>query len=206
MITKRICIEGEKVHDVGYRPFLLAKAMRFGLKNFDAENVKENGKQKILISMSGDGKKISEFVRFAKENFPESAKVCDVSDEKSYPETVMPIDEYQKLLSAEQQNKMIKGGLQTGNKTDALKEETNRNFDRMDKKYDEISKGMFDVVTRLEKSDETFGRSIEKIVTIDEERNKAFESRIEKIEIRMEKTDKHIESLLKFLVEQKGQR
>ncbi len=59
-MNKRISIEGKKVHQVGYRPFLLAKAMRLNIPNFDAENVEENGKQKILISMIGEEKQISE--------------------------------------------------------------------------------------------------------------------------------------------------
>lgn len=137
--------------------------------------------QKILISMGGNEKQISEFVKFTKENIPKFAKGCKVSEEKSFPEAVMPIDEYQKLLNAEQQDNIIQGGLQIGNKIDSLKNETTRNFNRMDEdfsrmdeKYDAISKGMFAVATRLEKRDETF-------------------------EKRIEKTERSIESLLKIL-------
>ncbi len=53
-ISKRITIEGDKVHQVGYRPFLLAKAIRLRIKNFDAENIEENGKQKVIVSVYGD--------------------------------------------------------------------------------------------------------------------------------------------------------
>lgn len=173
-MNKRITIEGKKVHQVGYRPFLLRTAMRLRMPNFDAQNIKENGKQKILISISGNEKQISEFVKFTKENIPKFAKGCKVSEEKSFQEAVMPIEEYQKLLNAEQQDNIIQGGLQIGNKIDSLKKETTRNFNRMDEKYDAISQGMFAIVTRLEKRDKTF-------------------------EKRIEKTEKSIESLLKIL-------
>ncbi len=180
-MNKRITIEGKKVHQVGYRPFLLRTAMRLRMPNFDAQNIKENGKQKILVSLGGNEKQISEFIKFTKQNIPKFAKGCKVSEEKSIPEAVMPIDEYQKLLNAEQQDNIIQGGLQIGNKIDSLKKETTRNFDkmdenfnRMDEKYDAISQGMFAVVTRLEKRDESF-------------------------EKRIEKTEKSIESLLKIL-------
>lgn len=193
IISSRIIIEGDKVHKVGYRPFLLAKALRLGIKNFDAENVKENGRQKVIVLITGDEKQTSEFIKYSKDNSPnyvESAKVSIDTDRGQLE--VMSIDDYQKILSAEQQDNMVQGGLGIGEKVDilgskidSLRNETGQNFKMMDDnfkgldiKYRLISEGMFAIVDEIK------------------ETNKAFENRMEKIE-------SNIESLLNILVQQK---
>lgn len=90
----------------------------------------------------------------------------------------MSIDEYQKILSAEQQESIVQGGLEIGKKIDTLRRETGENFERMDGKYDAISKAMFATVEAIEKRNQI-------------------------LEMRMEKTEKNIESLLNILIQQK---
>ncbi|PKP52188.1 MAG: hypothetical protein CVT90_02735 [Candidatus Altiarchaeales archaeon HGW-Altiarchaeales-3] len=109
-MKKKIIIEGKKVQGVGYRPFLLAKAMRLRIPNYDAENVVENGKQKIRVSFEGKEKQVQEFVEFVKENYPENAKVSSVREAEPSKD-VIPICEYARILSAEQQNTVIQAGL-----------------------------------------------------------------------------------------------
>ncbi len=43
----RITITGPKVHDVGYRPWLVELAMSMGLKGFDVYNDEEDGQQMV---------------------------------------------------------------------------------------------------------------------------------------------------------------
>jgi len=44
-MEKTLIIRGEKIHHVGYRPFLLKEAMSRGITNFQADSViKNNGK------------------------------------------------------------------------------------------------------------------------------------------------------------------
>ena len=183
-ISKKIIIEGEMIHSVGYRPFLLARALRLRIPNFDAENIKENGMKKLVVSVIGEEGQISEFENFAKDNKPENAKVSKVTIEEGIS-GVMKIEEYRKLFNSEQLNKIVQGGLQISDKIAALRNDTNQNFGKMDdnfkdldRKYELIPKGMFAVADEIK------------------ETNKVFEKRIEK-------TEKNIEELLKILVEKK---
>lgn len=75
---KRIIIEGKKVHNVDYRPFLLWKVRGLGIPSHDARNVKENNIEKIVVSVGGEENQLRKFVKFAKENYPESASVSRV--------------------------------------------------------------------------------------------------------------------------------
>ena len=186
-IKKKINIEGENVHNVGYRPSLLARALRLRVKNFDAENIEENGIQKLVISVGGDEEKISEFEKFVndKKNIPKNAKVSNISTEECVSD-IMSIEEYRKLLNSEQLDNIVQGGLkivdilknETDKNLELLRTETTENFEKMDIKYDAISKAMFATVDAIEK------------------RNQILEKR-------MDNTDRNIESLLKILVEKK---
>jgi len=158
-MNKKIIIEGEKVHHVGCRPFLIARARRLRIPNYEAENVEEEGKQRVVVSVGGDEKQVQEFVEFAKENYPKEARVGRVWEAEP-PEYVMPIDEYDKVLAAEQRNTIVQAGLgmvemqkQTveiqkitiGNqekmlqKQDQMREDMNRNFSTLDTKYGALS-------------------------------------------------------------------
>ncbi|MBA3043592.1 acylphosphatase [archaeon] len=101
MLNKRIVIEGEKVHNVGYRPFLLWKACELGIPNYDAKNVEEEGKQMMIVSFGGEENQLKSFIEFVKENYPPRAKVSGVSEDEP-PERVMSMDSYIKFLHVEQ--------------------------------------------------------------------------------------------------------
>lgn len=166
MINKRIIIEGELVHHVGYRPFLLAGAVKLRIRCFEAENIEDVEKQKVVVSFGGDENQIREFLKFAKENYPKKAKINKIYEDTKIPEHVMSIDDYQKLLGAEQQNTMVQTGFMmlnkiddvgnkvynvgrkvddvrkevgaVGIKVDSLKDATHNDFNRMDSKYDKV--------------------------------------------------------------------
>jgi len=66
-----------------YRPFLLRKARGLRILNYEAENIEEDEKQKIIVSLSGEAKQVQEFVEFAKEDYPKNAKVSRVFEDKN---------------------------------------------------------------------------------------------------------------------------
>lgn len=182
-----LIIEGEKIHHVGYRPFLLVEALkRRKITNFEADNVKLDNQQRVIINMVGEEQKISEFVEFIKDNFPDYAKNCKVIEEKdSCPSEVMHINDFRDILAVEQQNNMVRGGLLISDNIDNLGVKIDNGFSKMDenfkdldRKYKLISEGMFAIINELK------------------ETNKMFEKRIEK-------TDKNIEELLKILIEKR---
>ena len=154
-----VTIKGDKVQNVGYRPFLLEKAVRLKIKNFDAVNVeseKDDEKQTLIIYVSGEDKQISEFVEFTKseKGRPKKAKVDSVIPDIEYLEDVISIEEYRNILSAEQQSKTVQGGLLIGEKIDIMigkQEETigeimNLRSDlksHFDKRFETLEKDVF---------------------------------------------------------------
>jgi len=110
-MDRRIVIEGRKVHGVGYRPLLLRGARRAGLERYEAENVYVNGSEAVDVSFGGGEKEVNAFFEFCRSARPQGALVSRVREEKP-PEKVLPIDEYDKILAAEQQSTMVSSGLE----------------------------------------------------------------------------------------------
>ena len=65
----RITITG-KVHDVGYRPFLLDLADSLLIERFDARNVMLKGKQAVVVLVEGDKDRINQFIELVKTERP----------------------------------------------------------------------------------------------------------------------------------------
>lgn len=195
-MEKRMIIEGEKIQHVGYRPFLLTEVLRHKeITNFQADNVRENGKkkngktQKVIISMVGEEQNISDFAEFIKNNFPDYAKNCKVIlEEDKCQSKVMTINDFRDALAVEQQSTMVQAGLELkegvivlGEKIDTGFNKMNENFKGLDAKYKLISEGMFAVVNELKEANKTL-----------REENKTLGDRLEK-------SEKNIERLLEIL-------
>ena len=117
-MKKKILITGGKVHDVGYGLFLMREVRKIGIPNHYAENVTAGGKQTLEVFIGSDEKQYTAFVNFIKENYPPKAKVSEVKETSEIPDRVMPVDEYDKLLSAEQQDTIVQSGLEMLDKQD----------------------------------------------------------------------------------------
>ncbi len=119
-----ITIKGEKVQGIGYRPFLLEKAVRLKINNFDAVNVeleKDDEIQTLIIYISGEDKQISEFTTFVRseKGRPRKARVDSVMID-IYLGDVISIGEYRNILSIEQQSKTVQGDLLLNEKVDIM--------------------------------------------------------------------------------------
>jgi len=77
-MKKRIIIEGEKVHHASYRPFLLRKAGWLRILNYEAENIEENEKQKIIVSLTE--KRASSGLRICNPNHQPEELKCQNMD------------------------------------------------------------------------------------------------------------------------------
>ena len=191
MVKKKVVIEGEKVHYVGYRPFLLAKARRLRIPNYEADNIEEDGKEKVIVSVGGEEKQVLEFVEFIKRNYPTKAKVSDIREAEA-PEWVMPIDEYDKVLAAEQQSTIVQSGLgmlekqdqtidlqrqtlekqdqtidlqrQTIGAIDKLDADVNMRFDNLDVKYGKIAENMERILEEMKEERKEARKSMERIL------------------------------------------
>jgi len=118
MKAKEIVIKG-KVHDVGYRLFLLSEAERLFIEKFDARNVLINREQHLIVLVGGAEDKISRFVEFAESNYPPEASVDSV-EVKDYGEEVRSIDSFRQSLMVFQLTKIAQAGVGMLKKQDAM--------------------------------------------------------------------------------------
>ena len=75
----KIVISGPKVHDVGYRPFLIAMADEFELDGIGVRNIEVEGKQAVQIKAEEED--VREFEEAVKTRRPEEAVVLGVRNE-----------------------------------------------------------------------------------------------------------------------------
>ncbi len=137
----KITITG-KVHNVGYRLFLLNKADSLLLQRFDARNVFINGKEALIILVEGKEDQVKEFVEFVKKEKPEKAIVEEIKVEE-YKGIIRTIDSYRNSLMLEQLNKIVQVGLNMLEKQDSMLKKQDlmlKKQDSMLKKQDETIK------------------------------------------------------------------
>ena len=77
----KVKITGPKVHDVGYRVFLLKNAMNLALPGLSTYNWEENGQQEVIALVEGDEARIAPFLQAIEKNKPELAEVSKVTSE-----------------------------------------------------------------------------------------------------------------------------
>jgi acylphosphatase len=113
-VKRRILIKGKKVHNVGYRPFLMEKAQELKIPYFHAKNVKdkEDGKQVVDARVGGEEGRIDNFQKFVHKNWPEHAEVESITvEEREYEDDIMGIGDFSRVLSASQLSKIVQTGL-----------------------------------------------------------------------------------------------
>jgi acylphosphatase len=130
MKAKKIVIKG-KVHDVGYRLFLLSEAERLFIEKFDARNVLINGEQHLIVLVGGAEEKISRFVEFTESNYPPEASVESV-EVKDYGEEVRSIDSFRQSFMVFQLTKIAQAGVGMLGKQDTMLGKMDAMLDKQD--------------------------------------------------------------------------
>ncbi|OPY52046.1 MAG: Acylphosphatase [Methanosaeta sp. PtaU1.Bin112] len=77
----KIKIAGPKVHDVGYRVFLLKHAMNMALPGLSTYNWDEDGQQEVIALVEGDEARIKAFLKAIEKSKPELAEVSKITSE-----------------------------------------------------------------------------------------------------------------------------
>jgi acylphosphatase len=113
-------IIGEKVHGVGYRVFLLRKALELGISGFNAYNDFEE-EQILQIQAEGEDSAIQSFKNFANKKAPEDALISQRSFD-DFHGFVMSISDYMHLLQVEQLSKGIPAIISIDKKQDKMLE------------------------------------------------------------------------------------
>ena len=89
-------ITGPKVHDVGYRIFLMEAAMDCGVPRISAYWWEEDSSQVVICLVEGDQARIAAFQKFIESNRPEHAEVSAITWE-DYDGEVMHISEFAQI-------------------------------------------------------------------------------------------------------------
>lgn len=120
----QIRIIGPRVHDVGYRPFLIELAMKMALRGFEVFNDEEEGQQVVITLVEGDDRRIKQFFKFATVERPPLALVNNVTSAE-YVGDVMPMWQAASINTAEQINKAVPILKSVEENTNAILENTN---------------------------------------------------------------------------------
>lgn len=102
----KIKITGPKVHDVGYRYFLMTNAIDTGLRGFQARNRTSGKDHEVVALVEGDDEAIADFKNLIESKKPEHAKVSNIAFD-DYQGDIMRTGEYAQFCSAQQLNKAI---------------------------------------------------------------------------------------------------
>ena len=102
----KIKITGPKVHDVGYRYFLMSNAIDMGLKGFHARNRTGEKEPEVIALVEGDEETIADFKKLIETRKPEHSQVSSIAVE-DYKGDVMKTESYAQICSAIQLNKAI---------------------------------------------------------------------------------------------------
>lgn len=109
VLKKRVVIRGRRVHDVGYRPFLLGIAESFEIGRFSVDNIVVDGIQAVDVLMEDVEDKVNAFLDVVVKRVPGGADVegFDVAD---YDGRVMRTESYYRYLTSLQLAKMAEYG------------------------------------------------------------------------------------------------
>jgi acylphosphatase len=102
----KIKITGPKVHEVGYRYFLMSNAIDMGLKGFHARNRTGEKEPEVIALVEGDEETIADFKKLIETKKPEHSQVSSIAFE-DYKGDVMKTESYAQICSAIQLNKAI---------------------------------------------------------------------------------------------------
>jgi len=102
----KIKITGPKVHEVGYRYFLMSNAIDMGLKGFHARNRTGEKEPEVIFLVEGEEEAIADFKKLVETKKPERSQVSSIVFE-DYDGDVMKTESYAQICSAIQLNKAI---------------------------------------------------------------------------------------------------
>ena len=157
----KILIHGPKVHNVGYRYFLLNNADSLGLNGFSARNLKSNGEQSVQILVEGDDSQIHEFLEIAKNQQPKSAEVAGIASE-AYPDRVESLTKFAFRFQSLQVSKGIESILRIEklqetmlNKQDQMLGKQDQMLNKQDQMIDKLENVRLDIVDEMRTTSES---------------------------------------------------
>ena len=102
----KIQISGPKVHDVGYRYFLMSLAMANRIRMFEAHNTETTEGEVVLVFVDGEEDAVKGFLALVRSKRPARSEVSGIFSD-GFEGEVMKIGEYAQFCSTVQLNKAI---------------------------------------------------------------------------------------------------
>lgn len=130
-MSHRIIIAGSRVHDVGYRPFLLQYAQMRGFTHFFAMNTLQDETQQVVITLNEKDENISTFISYLSSNKPDFAEVSNIKLEVFEGE-VVSIGTYLQDLQFEQLCKGIPAILRIEESQKAMVDKQDKMLEKQD--------------------------------------------------------------------------
>ena len=152
MIKKKIIIEGPKVHDVGYRLFLLDEAENRLIPFLSVKNLR-NKEQLVEVLVAGEEERVEKFIDFIKTNYPDEAEVEDVIV-GDYEGDIRTIESFSRNFSISQLSKIARTGVAMLN----LQSNMNGSLNKMDGTLDKMDGSLNSMNGRLTKMDGTLNK------------------------------------------------
>ena len=136
----KIKIVGPKVHEVGYRYFLMSNAINMGLKGFHARNRTGEKLPEVIALIEGDEEAIADFKKVVETLKPEQSQVSSIAFE-DFEGDVMKTESYAQICSAIQLNKAIPLLLDMRNDLKAVRKTTDMTLDEIKGMREDIQPG-----------------------------------------------------------------
>ncbi len=153
-IKKKIIIRGKKVHDVGYRPFLLGIAESMEIDRFFADKILINKKQVVYALVCSSEENVKAFIEIASSKFPNESDVEKV-DVEDYEGNVMKAESYYRYLTAMQLSKIGTYGGRMLEKQENTLEKQDSMLGKMDTMIEKQDSMLGKMDTVIEKQSET---------------------------------------------------
>jgi hypothetical protein len=202
-------ILGNKVHEVGYRVFLLHKAIELGCRRFSAYNRFEQGFQMVVALIEGDEGQFKGFRDFVEESRPEGSEVSSIFFEE-YQGYVMSVEDFMHVSMVEQLNKGIPALLRIDRKQDKMLEKQDKMLEKQDKmleKQDKMIEKQDKMIEKqdkmLEKQDKMIGKQDATVAKLEETRSDIVQEIKTSREEVTAKLDENREAIIGEIGEQK---
>ncbi len=169
-MKKKLVIFG-RVHDVGYRPFLLGIAESLEIERFFADNISIAEKHAIHVLVDSSKEKVDSFIGIVSSKYPKNASVEEVKVE-DYSGNVMKTENYYRYLTSMQLHKIATYG--------------GRMLDKQDETIKEI-KGVREDVKGVREAVEGVREDVKNASTRQDRTNELLESRFNRMQEDIEK-------------------
>jgi acylphosphatase len=136
----KIKITGPKVHEVGYRYFLMSNAIDMGLKGFHARNRTGEKEPVVITLVEGDEEAIADFKKLVETQKPEHSAVSNIAFE-DFEGEVMRAGEYAQVCTTIQLNKAIPLLLDMRNDLKAVRKTSDMTLDEIKGMREDIQPG-----------------------------------------------------------------